>query len=1100
MRGFTIKGPGGPPPDGSIERLSGEELYAAGASHFRVRDYVSAQAYFELYIKKRPADASAYHMLARVYFQQNTGFDRAEECLKKAIEYDPASESRYLETLGALYVHQGRYKLAAELFSYALTKDPKDDLRHTASIAFYLDLAKKKQGRGGAGQEAPPSFLASEMDRWHGKRRQSLFFLPSLLAHAFAIFLIAFLYTHDLPFKTAEETREDFTYVSVEAPQEEAPTGEAAPTEEAAPVEEALPQAEESPVKTAPVTARKEASVSEPKKAAGPAGTQMAKLDTGTSGRRGEVAGKQKAGVGSQAGGDSFKPGQAGGEKGMDLKGASQRKSASSEPEMSRGALGGAAQGGGGGSRSPASVGGLGERGGTAATDAGIFLGGGATGGEKGTGWGKGKNKGLDKGKEPGSGGDTAMPGMKAEKGMDAGIAGGGKRQKGGAGGAPGLFASSGLGIKTEDTKAFGGAGGRGGAGPRQLDRAGGTAQAAQGAAGGMAGSGAGGPEKGAGKGAGSGKIKGSVGVPGDMGVKVQEAGGGGFGDEPGLPDNIGDKRFASAGAGAEGGPSKRGLNISGLSGSDTDKAGAGRGGRGQGGPAGLDRKGGGAALPTPGGGALSQSGGGGTGGYGGGVGRKSTRKSIGGGGSGGGDEGGLLARAGDKLSDIFGIGGGAKGGKGRSDAGISKGGSLSGLGGAGGTGVGAGSGGSGGRKEVRLGGADRTGAGGAGGAPAGRLEADGQRGGLPGGKKMSEGALGVPGGEGEERYASAGRGAARPSQAEKQPGVGRRLSENSLGPKVVITSPRSGTVQQVSQVIAGTVSDQRTKKAILTVNKESRVISVENGLFESVVALDKGRNVVTVTAFDIDGNVGKDSVTLDYEEPTEGAPINITTPKDGQVFDVTEKSTISVKGTMADMELKRAKLILNGNPMDIVVNRGYFDQKVALVTEQATIMVEAVSKDGAISRSPLIKVGTVNVKPKDIMIILTWDKPHADMDLHVYSPAGGHTSYKSPNVYASNEAIVGGQLEQDAKANFGPEVYTQEKADKGVYNIKSNYYYSGGDGNAHASVTVIIYGDNPSRRIVRVFGPHLQVDTKTGADIWDVARLKMPEGIFLEE
>jgi hypothetical protein len=49
-------------------------------------------------------------------------------------------------------------------------------------------------------------------------------------------------------------------------------------------------------------------------------------------------------------------------------------------------------------------------------------------------------------------------------------------------------------------------------------------------------------------------------------------------------------------------------------------------------------------------------------------------------------------------------------------------------------------------------------------------------------------------------------------------------------------------------------------------------------------------------------------------------------------------------------------------------------------------------------------------------------------------------------------------------------------------------------------TVTVILYGDNPSRRIVRVFGPHLQVDTKSGEDVWDVTKFKMPEGIFLEE
>jgi len=249
-----------------------------------------------------------------------------------------------------------------------------------------------------------------------------------------------------------------------------------------------------------------------------------------------------------------------------------------------------------------------------------------------------------------------------------------------------------------------------------------------------------------------------------------------------------------------------------------------------------------------------------------------------------------------------------------------------------------------------------------------------------------------------------------------------------------------------------------------------------------------------------MEGNVGKDSITLDYSEPSEGPPVNIISPRDGQVFDVSERSVINVKGTVGDQDIKKAKLIFNGNPMDITVNRGYFDQKVALVQEQNTVLVEATTAGGGVSRSKLINIGTVNVKPKDIMMILTWDKPHADLDLHVYGPLGGHASYKTPNIYESKDSIAGAQLEQDAKGNYGPEVFTQDRADKGTYTVKSNYFYSGGDGNANATVTVILYGDNPSRRIVRVFGPHLQVDTKSGEDVWDVTKFKMPEGIFLEE
>jgi len=405
----------------------------------------------------------------------------------------------------------------------------------------------------------------------------------------------------------------------------------------------------------------------------------------------------------------------------------------------------------------------------------------------------------------------------------------------------------------------------------------------------------------------------------------------------------------------------------------------------------------------------------------------------------------------------------------------------------------------------VKLGGAEKSGAPGPAGPAAAYSRPSGTGGEpvLPGVKRAAEGSLGTPGGEGERRYASVAGASTRPMKGEKQPGViggGRRARGDAAGPRVKISSPASGSTRSITQLVRGTVSDQKVKKAILTVNGDSKVISVDGGVFEAAVAIGSGRNILTVTAFDVDGDVGKDSVALDYEAPRAAGQVSIIAPRDGQVFDVSEASTVTVKGSIPDQGITRAKLILNGNPMDIAVSRGYFEQKVAMLQSRSTVTVEAVLGDGSISRSVPVTVNTINVKPRDIMVILTWDKPHADLDLHIFGPTGGHTFYKGATSYASNEAITGGQLEQDAKGNFGPEIFTQAHADKGVYTIKSNYYYSGGDGDAHATVTVILYGDNPSRSIVRVFGPHLQRDTKSGEDMWVITKLRMPEGIFPEE
>ncbi|HEX9860676.1 MAG TPA: hypothetical protein VGB23_05685, partial [Nitrospirota bacterium] len=369
--------------------------------------------------------------------------------------------------------------------------------------------------------------------------------------------------------------------------------------------------------------------------------------------------------------------------------------------------------------------------------------------------------------------------------------------------------------------------------------------------------------------------------------------------------------------------------------------------------------------------------------------------------------------------------------------------------------------------------------------------------------RKAAEGVLGVPGGSGQERYASAGKTKAAPIAPEKLPGIGSgsgRQGGKGFGPTVRITSPGPGTTGQITQLVSGMVSDPRSKKATLTVNDDSRVISVLGGKFEAAVALREGKNTITVMSFDPDGNVGKDSVTVVYKAPESKFAVSIAEPRNGQVFDVSKGNTVKVRGTVDDPRITRARMILNGSPKDIVVKSGRFTQEVALTQEQNTVVVEAAGLDGRTSSSRTVRFGTMNITPKDIIVVLTWDKPNADLDLHVYDPLGGHTSYKSPNVYESNEAISGGQLEQDAKGNFGPEVFTQERSARGVYTIRSNYFYSGGDGDANATVTVILFGDNPARKIVRVFGPHLQVDTRTGEETWDVARFRMPEGIFLED
>ena len=966
--------------DGQDDGQAADKLFAAGADAFRRGEFDEAADLLERYLNDRPGDAAAAHILARALLQLNRDLGRAEERLRQAIAHDPGTESVYLETLGALYIHMGEHAKAVDTLELALVRDTGSDPRHTESLKYYHSLASKKAGTAPGNPDEPP-FLKVELARLRGRRRQTLFLFPSILVHVLILTLVWFLANYTPSLK--QESKEDLTYVDV-AQERVSPPVEGAP-EEAAPepgvAPEKAPSTEATP---APVTARKEIPVNAPERGLSKATGPTVKAESAR-GERGATGGKAKASI-EAAGSEGRVPGSTPtGEKGIEV---------------------GSLRGKGGQ--------GLGDE--VALLTPSSLNAGGQD--RKGKGKGSGKSERLGSVERGGGAAGASRAGM-----------GLGEAAGGGPGAGPG-------GAKKKAEMGGAGQGGGGQEGPARFG---------------------GGSERGLDipsmrGGGGLGGLDASL-TRRELGIPVAPGAGGGVGGASGK----GGERLASVERGSGGPASGAGRGV-----------GFGPGGQGQGYAAG------------------------GASGKGSTAGKLDTESS-------GGGVGGFLGRVGDKVSDMLG-GGSSRKGTGGAEADLNRGSGLQGLlGDKAAPGRGAGPSGKGGVQ--RLSSVERgTGGPAVGGSQA--PDASGGKGALAGGvKKEAAGALGAPAGTGADRYASAGGREARPGLTERNvgPGKGKGLAGN-LGPRVTIVTPTTGRTRRLTQVVKGTVSNRGTKKAVLTVNTDSRVISVDNGSFESVVALGKGRNTVSVMAFDQDGNVGKDTITLDYDTPTSGSPIVITTPKDGQVFDVSEMSVIAVKGTIGDQDIKRAKLIINGNPTDIVVNRGYFQQGVALVQERDTLVVEAVSADGEVSRSEQVQVSTTNARPKDIMVILTWDKPHADFDLHIYSPLGGHTYYKSPTVYASNEAIAGAQLEQDAKGNFGPEVFTQAKAEKGVYTLKSNYFYSGGDGDAHATATVILYGDNPSRRMVRVFGPHLQVDTKSGEDIWQIARFRMPEGIFIEE
>ncbi len=85
----------------------------------------------------------------------------------------------------------------------------------------------------------------------------------------------------------------------------------------------------------------------------------------------------------------------------------------------------------------------------------------------------------------------------------------------------------------------------------------------------------------------------------------------------------------------------------------------------------------------------------------------------------------------------------------------------------------------------------------------------------------------------------------------------------------------------------------------------------------------------------------------------------------------------------------------------------------------------------------------------RDISMVLTWDDPRADIDLHVYEPEGEHVWFQHL------QSRHGGFLYYDITDGFGPEIYTLGAAPKGEYDIKL-VYYSGAAEEVRGTLTIL--------------------------------------------
>ena len=147
--------------------------------------------------------------------------------------------------------------------------------------------------------------------------------------------------------------------------------------------------------------------------------------------------------------------------------------------------------------------------------------------------------------------------------------------------------------------------------------------------------------------------------------------------------------------------------------------------------------------------------------------------------------------------------------------------------------------------------------------------------------------------------------------------------------PLVMITEPRAGSVNRAYQRVSGRLGGGITK-AYVRINGETQAVTAQGGQFTFFTALLPGLNTITALGWDLDGNLGKDSITVFLDPAAEGGVAEITSPKDGTTVDTTGQRVITVLAR-ASADAVEAVLVQGIIPRRVGIKGGRVSQDVAL-------------------------------------------------------------------------------------------------------------------------------------------------------------------------
>lgn len=167
---------------------------------------------------------------------------------------------------------------------------------------------------------------------------------------------------------------------------------------------------------------------------------------------------------------------------------------------------------------------------------------------------------------------------------------------------------------------------------------------------------------------------------------------------------------------------------------------------------------------------------------------------------------------------------------------------------------------------------------------------------------------------------------------------------------------------------------------------------------------------------------------TADYTQEVNYPASSVNVPR-GQA------ASAQIRGRIAGTPKgKPATLIVNGVAMPLQVNEdGSFARPYGFGSGANGVEVRA--PDGSSRKRVQFYDGYSGKTQARLRVVLSWDTPGTDLDLHLIAPDGGHAWY--------GERVMpnGGALDVDVTTGYGPEIFSSATPPRGTWHVYVNYF-----------------------------------------------------------